>query len=129
MDSKKINVLYIDDEMANLVGFKASFREIYNIHLAKSSIEALAILNDHPEVQVVISDQRMPDKTGVELFETIRKTFPLPVRILCTAYTDIEAVIDASAMARAVVEKPVMIIAHTVPGMGVDFMEYDFHWH
>ncbi len=42
---------------------------------------------------------------------------------------DIEAVIDACAMARAIVEKPVMIIAHTVPGKGVDFMEYDFQWH
>lgn len=42
---------------------------------------------------------------------------------------DIEAVIDACAMARAVVEKPIMIIAYTVPGKGVDFMEYDFHWH
>ncbi len=42
---------------------------------------------------------------------------------------DIEAVIDACAMARAIVEKPVMLIAHTVPGKGVDFMEYDFHWH
>ena len=42
---------------------------------------------------------------------------------------DIEAVIDACNMAKAIVEKPVMIIAHTVPGKGVDFMEYDFHWH
>ncbi len=42
---------------------------------------------------------------------------------------DIEAVIDACAMARAIAEKPVMIIAHTIPGKGVDFMEYDFHWH
>ncbi len=42
---------------------------------------------------------------------------------------NIEAVIDACAMARAIVEKPVMLIAHTVPGKGVDFMEYDFHWH
>lgn len=42
---------------------------------------------------------------------------------------DVEAVIDACAMARAVVEKPIMIIAHTIPGKGVDFMEYDFHWH
>jgi transketolase len=42
---------------------------------------------------------------------------------------NIEAVIDACAMGRAIVEKPVMIIAHTVPGKGVDFMEYDFHWH
>lgn len=42
---------------------------------------------------------------------------------------DIEAVIDACAMAKAIVEKPIMIIAHTIPGKGVDFMEYDFHWH
>ena len=42
---------------------------------------------------------------------------------------DIEAVIDACAMARAIIEKPTMIIAHTVPGRGVDFMEYDFRWH
>lgn len=42
---------------------------------------------------------------------------------------DIKAVIDACAMGRAIENKPVMIIAHTVPGKGVDFMEYDFHWH
>lgn len=42
---------------------------------------------------------------------------------------NIEAFIDACAMARAIVEKPVMIIARTIPGKGVDFMEYDFHWH
>lgn len=42
---------------------------------------------------------------------------------------NIEAIIDACAMGRAVVEKPVMILAHTVPGKGVDFMEYEFSWH
>lgn len=42
---------------------------------------------------------------------------------------NMEAIIDACAMARAIVEKPVMIIAHTIPGKGVHFMEYDFHWH
>ena len=42
---------------------------------------------------------------------------------------NIEAVIDACAMARAIVEKPVVLIAHTVPGKGVGFMEYDFKWH
>lgn len=42
---------------------------------------------------------------------------------------DIDAVIDACAMARAIHEKPTMIIAHTIPGKGVDFMENDFHWH
>ena len=42
---------------------------------------------------------------------------------------NIEAIIDTCAMAKAIVEKPVVIIAHTIPGMGVDFMESDFHWH
>lgn len=42
---------------------------------------------------------------------------------------NIESIIDACAMGRAIVEKPVVIIAHTIPGKGVDFMEYDFHWH
>ena len=42
---------------------------------------------------------------------------------------DVEAVVDACSMAKAIVEKPVVILAHTIPGKGVDFMEYDFHWH
>lgn len=42
---------------------------------------------------------------------------------------DIEAVIDACAMARAITEQPVAIIAYTIPGKGVDFMENDYHWH
>jgi transketolase len=42
---------------------------------------------------------------------------------------DMTAIIDAYSLAKAIVEKPVMILAHTIPGKGVDFMEYDFHWH
>ncbi len=42
---------------------------------------------------------------------------------------DIEAIIGATEMAKAITEKPVVIIAHTIPGRGVDFMEYDFRWH
>jgi transketolase len=42
---------------------------------------------------------------------------------------NVEDVIDACAMGRAIVEKPVVIIAHTIPGKGVDFMEFDFRWH
>lgn len=42
---------------------------------------------------------------------------------------NIESIIDACSMARAIVSKPSVIIAHTIPGKGVDFMEYDYHWH
>ena len=42
---------------------------------------------------------------------------------------NVESVIDACSMARAITEKPSVIIAHTIPGKGVPFMEYDYHWH
>lgn len=42
---------------------------------------------------------------------------------------NIESIIDAASMARAITNKPSIIIAHTIPGKGVDFMEYDYHWH
>ena len=42
---------------------------------------------------------------------------------------NMQEIIDACKFGRAIIEKPVLIIAHTIPGKGVDFMEYDFHWH
>lgn len=42
---------------------------------------------------------------------------------------NIESIIDAASMARAITNKPSVIISHTIPGKGVDFMEYDYHWH
>lgn len=42
---------------------------------------------------------------------------------------NIDSIIDAASMARAITNKPSIIIAHTIPGKGVPFMEYDYHWH
>lgn len=42
---------------------------------------------------------------------------------------NVESIIDAASMARAITNRPSVIIAHTIPGKGVDFMEYDYHWH
>jgi two-component system sensor histidine kinase/response regulator len=93
--SDKIKVLYVDDEVNNLVGFKASFRLNYQVLIANNTTEALDHLRKHADITVIFCDQRMPDKTGVEFFEDIRNEFPNPIRILLTAYADIEAVIDA----------------------------------
>ncbi len=91
----KIKVLYVDDEANNLVGFKASFRLNYQVLIANNTSEALDHLNKNPDIKIIFCDQRMPDKTGVEFFEEIRNQFPNPIRILLTAYADIEAVIEA----------------------------------
>lgn len=42
---------------------------------------------------------------------------------------NVESIVDAASMARAITNRPSVIIAHTIPGKGVDFMEYDYHWH
>ncbi|MGZ3754318.1 MAG: hybrid sensor histidine kinase/response regulator [Mucilaginibacter sp.] len=93
--SEKIKVLYVDDEPDNLVGFKASLRLDYHILTAVNIPQAMSCLNNHPDIKVVFCDQRMPGVTGVEFFEEIRISHPLPVRILLTAYTDVESVINA----------------------------------
>ncbi len=92
---EKIKILYIDDEPDNLVGFKASLRLDYHILTAVNVPQALSCLENHPDIRIIFCDQRMPNKTGVEFFEDIRISYPLPVRILLTAYTDVESIIDA----------------------------------
>ena len=93
--SEKIKILYIDDEPDNLFGFKASFRIDYQIYTATDVVIGLEELNRHPDIKVIFCDQRMPGKTGVEFFEEIRISHPLPVRVLLTAYTDVKSIIDA----------------------------------
>jgi len=90
----KISILYVDDELNNLVSFKAVFRIKYKVHTAISGEEAINILRKY-DVHIIITDQRMPQMTGVEFLETIIGEFPDPIRILLTGYADMNAVIDA----------------------------------
>ncbi|MFE7087203.1 response regulator [Sphingobacterium spiritivorum] len=94
MENKKITVLYVDDEENNLLSFKATFRLKYEVHTAISGADAIQIVKKNP-VNVIITDQRMPEMTGVEFLEEIIKLDPHPMRILLTGYTDMAAVIDA----------------------------------
>lgn len=94
MPERAINVLYIDDEPHNLTAFKAAFRRDYNIYLAESAEEGRHILDTH-DINIILSDQRMPVTTGIEFFQSILNTHPEPIRILITGYTDVNAVIDA----------------------------------
>jgi len=94
MKDSKIKVLYVDDEENNLIAFKASFRFDYQIRLANTPEEALQILAQD-DIHVILSDYRMPFMTGVELFEKIAEQYPKPMRILLTAYADIESLIEA----------------------------------
>ena len=91
---EKYHILYVDDEQDNLIAFKAVFRRHYNIHLALNGEEALELLEKSP-VDLVISDQRMPKMTGVELLEKVRNSHPEVIRMVLTGYSDVQAIIDA----------------------------------
>lgn len=89
-------VLYVDDESINLRVFEANFRSRFRVITCASGAEALEILSARPqEFAVLISDQRMPGMTGVELLEKARAIAPDVRRMLITAYADMQAVMDA----------------------------------
>jgi len=94
MSANKITVLYVDDEENNLFSFKATFRIKYNVLTAISGEEALKVLAAK-KVNVIITDQRMPEMTGVDFLEKVLTKFPDPMRILLTGYADMNAVVDA----------------------------------
>jgi len=92
--SSKINILYVDDEVHNLHAFKATFRREYNVFIAESGIDALEIFKKE-SLDIILTDQRMPEMTGIEFLMEVQKINPEPMRILITGYSDINAVIDA----------------------------------
>lgn len=94
MKGERIKILYLDDEINNLNAFKATFRRAYEVYTAHNTLEARKILKDI-DMHIIIADQRMPGTTGVDFFNSIKDSYPDPVRILLTGYTDIEALIDA----------------------------------
>lgn len=94
MAAEKITVLYVDDEENNLFSFKATFRIKYNVYIAISGDEALKIL-ETKKVHIIITDQRMPEMTGVEFLEKVLEKYIDPMRILLTGYADMGAVVDA----------------------------------
>jgi response regulator RpfG family c-di-GMP phosphodiesterase len=94
MAANKIAILYVDDEENNLFSFKATFRIKYQVFTAISGDEALKIL-DTKDIQIIITDQRMPEMTGVQFLEKVLETHPNPMRILLTGYADMGAVVDA----------------------------------
>jgi response regulator RpfG family c-di-GMP phosphodiesterase len=91
MNIEKRTILYIDDEEINLRLFKATFRRDYNILIAKTAREGMNILSEN-DIDLIITDQRMPDVTGVEFLSMVQKVYPQipPGRLIISGYSDPE---------------------------------------
>ncbi len=90
----KAAVLVVDDEIDNVEALERLFRKSYTVYKATSAKDALPFLNK-TDLAVIISDQRMPEMTGVEFLAESIKVTPDAIRILLTGYADIESVISA----------------------------------
>ena len=88
---KKFTILYVDDEESNLNIFKNTFRREYNVMVADSAIKGLEILKTE-KVDLILTDQKMPEMDGVEFLKHTLKRYPNLNRILITAYSDFFAI-------------------------------------
>lgn len=94
MNKSDKRILYVDDEVQNLQGFKVVFYDEFTIFTAETAVEALDIVAKN-DIKVVISDQRMPGMSGLELFSIINEKDPDIVCIILTAFADTNAVLQA----------------------------------
>jgi signal transduction histidine kinase len=90
----KRDILYVDDEVENLIVFQATFEEHFGVVTAGSGAEALELLAKR-SFPVVIADQRMPKMSGAELFEIMRAKYPHTKRVMLTGYADPKAMQSA----------------------------------
>lgn len=88
------HVLFVDDDESNLMVWETAFASRFPVLIAHSAEQALELLRVN-EVGVVLADQRMPGTTGIELLEAVRNEFPDAIRVLITAYADLNAAVDA----------------------------------
>ncbi len=88
-------VLYVDDDRANLLAFRAIAEPTYEVVVAKSGDEALQLIVQNPDIAVLMADQRMPGMSGIDLCERVQASHPDIVRMLVTAYSDLQAAIAA----------------------------------
>jgi DNA-binding NtrC family response regulator len=87
-------LLCVDDEQYVLTSLLRLFKHDYDVHVATSGAEALEIIRSR-RVHVLISDNRMPGMTGVELLRQVGEISPSTMRILLTGYSDLNATIDS----------------------------------
>ncbi|HXK58371.1 MAG TPA: SpoIIE family protein phosphatase [Acidobacteriota bacterium] len=88
-------VLVVDDEVANLQKLYRTLVGRYPVLAAKSGGEALRFLEQDPEIAVIVTDQRMPDMTGIDLLRHSLTTHPNAIRVILTGFTDADVLMDA----------------------------------
>ena len=93
---KKHTIMIVDDEDENLTNLEGTLEQDYHILKAKNGKEAIDLLQADPDIRrihLIISDQRMPELTGVQFLERTIPMIPRSIKMILTAYTDVDAII------------------------------------
>lgn len=99
--SEKPKLMVVDDEPNNLDLLYRTFRREFQVFRAESASLGIEILEKEGEMAVIISDQSMPDMTGVEFFIETKDSFPDTIRILLTGYAEEQINSDLNEIQRA----------------------------
>ena len=95
-DYQHYAILFVDDEANTRKYFRRLFREKFRILEAEDGVQALKIFYEHAdEIGIIVTDQRMPNETGIGFLSKISDQYPDIIKILSTAYTDIDAAIGS----------------------------------
>jgi CheY-like chemotaxis protein len=94
-ESERPRILIVDDEEAILETMTFTFMDLYEVLTTSDPAQALQIMAENEPIAVVITDQRMPGMTGVELLREIYDRYPETIRIILTGFADSEATIKA----------------------------------
>ena len=92
--SRKARILFVDDEERIVTALRSIFRSDYHVFTATNGPEALEFVRKF-QPHVVVSDQRMPEMTGVELLRRVKGLAPNSVRLLLTGYSDLAAIVGS----------------------------------
>ena len=108
-DYQKCGILYVDDEEQSLKYFSRAFGDKFKILSAANASEGYRLLEQHrDEIALLMTDQRMPGEKGVAFLQRASQLHPKAIRILTTAYSDVDVAIEAvnSAAIYKYVTKP-----------------------
>ena len=94
-EAKRPKILIVDDEEAILETMTFTFMDDYEVLTTSDPEKALSMIEENDPISVVITDQRMPKMTGVELLKSVYERFPATVRIILTGFADSEATVKA----------------------------------
>lgn len=95
-DYKKYFILYVDDEEKSLKYFRETFGEKFSVLTASNAEEGFRILKERQDLMgILMTDQRMPGEKGIQLLEKARQLNPRILRVLATAYSDLETAIES----------------------------------